>query len=209
MLYSKVYDLENLKKAYLKVEKWKKHNPVLAGELSRFDRNFKENLLKISQTLAQRDFYPPAPEIIYKIKKDGGLQAYGLFPLRERIVLLALYQVLEPYWERRFLDTSLGYRKGYSRHSVLKLFEEAKRVKRHWVLTTDIQRFFDNVDYSVMDEILKGSPFRLSKDLRSLILSFFKAPVKEAGMIEQRERGGNQPLKCFLSPSFQCLSPSS
>jgi hypothetical protein len=84
-------------------------------------------------------------------------------PFRDRVVHHALVSLLEPHFERRFVDHSYACRVGKGTHRALERAAELSR-KRRFALKGDIAKFFPSIDH----EILKGEVRRVIADERML-----------------------------------------
>jgi len=85
---------------------------------------------------------------------NGKKRPLGLPTWSDKLVQEAVRSLLEPYYERKFSDNSHGFRPGRGCHSAL------KQIARTWTGTIwfiegDIKGFFDNIDHTVLLEIIQ------------------------------------------------------
>ncbi len=86
-------------------------------------------------------------------KKSGGTRPLGLPNFSEKLVQEVLRMVLEAYYEPRFRNSSHGFRPGRGCHTALaEIHRECGGTT--WFIEGDIRGCFDNIDHSVLMEIL-------------------------------------------------------
>lgn len=91
----------------------------------------------------------PKPRDIHKAK------------VRDRLLHHALYRILYPYFDRRFIFDSYSCRIGKGTHRAVKRFQSfynkvsKNNTKTCWVLKCDIRKFFANIDHDILRDILK------------------------------------------------------
>jgi group II intron reverse transcriptase/maturase len=92
----------------------------------------------------------------YIEKQDGSgkKRPLGIPTWSDKLVQDAVRALLEPYYEQRFSDHSHGFRPRRSCHSALR---EIQRTWKGtvWFIEGDIKGCFDNIDHSVLLEILR------------------------------------------------------
>jgi RNA-directed DNA polymerase len=97
-------------------------------------------------------------------------------PFRDRIVHHALVNVLEPFFERRFIFDSYACRKGKGTHAAIKRAQYYQR--RHKLyLKTDIVKFFPNIDH----HLLRSQFHRLIRD--SAILQIIDTVIQSGSTV--------------------------
>lgn len=109
-LYEQIYDFENLYQAYLKARKNKRYR----AEVLEFSANLEENLIQIQNELIwkmyqvgrYREFY------VYEPKK----RLIMALPFKDRVVQWAMYLVLNPLFNKTFIEHSYACRVGKGTH---------------------------------------------------------------------------------------------
>ena len=99
--------------------------------------------------------------------------------------------VLEPLYEREFLDCSYGFRPGRSPHAAVQaLWEQLMRMGGCWVIDLDVRKFFDTMDHAHLRKILA----KRMRDgvITRLIGKWLKAGVMEEGNVFYPEHGTPQ-----------------
>jgi len=134
----------------------------------------------------------------YIPKKDGSKRALGLPSWSDKLVGEVIRLLLEAYYEPQFSDHSHGYRPGRGCHTALRDVAVAWHGTA-WFIEGDISRCFDELDHSVMLQIL-GEKIRDNRLLRLI------GQMLQAGYLEDWVWGATlsgAPQGGVLSP---CLS---
>jgi retron-type reverse transcriptase len=147
-LYSQIASFEALYQAWRQARRGKRYTTAAAA----FERNLDVELLTLHQELAAECWQP------------GGFRSFTVHepkrrkisaaPFRDRVVHHALINVLEPIYERTFIDDSYASRKGKGTHTALdRCTQYMRRFK--YVLQCDIQQFFPAIDHALLKAALK------------------------------------------------------
>ncbi|MCL6560441.1 MAG: reverse transcriptase/maturase family protein [Firmicutes bacterium] len=208
-LYSKVYDFENLLEAYKEARKCKRFQ----DEVLAFTRNLEENLISIQN------------ELIWKTYKVGRYREFFVYdpkkrlimalPFKDRVVQWAIYRVLNPLLERRYISDSYACRVGYGTHRAADRLQYwlrylARRYPRVYVLKLDISKYFYRVDHDVLMGILR----RIIADedmlwlLETIVRSEdtkFGIPLGDHGFECERVEGVGMPIGNLTSQMFANL----
>lgn len=152
-LYKQIYDFENLYLAYLEARKNKRYR----DEVLRFSANLEENLISIQNELIfktyrvskYREFY------VYEPKK----RLVMALPFRDRVVQWAIYRVLNPIYDKTFIEHSYACRVGMGTHRAAdRLQYWARKVSRKpdrwYYLKLDISKYFYRIDHEVLFKVV-------------------------------------------------------
>ena len=80
--------------------------------------------------------------------------------IRDRLLHHAIYRILYPYFDKKFIYDSYSCRVGKGTHKAIYRFEKfIRKVSKNntqpcWVLKCDIRKFFANIDHNVLKNIL-------------------------------------------------------
>ena len=154
-------------------------------------------LKKIQRSLRAGTFkFPPARRI--QIPKPGSLESRPLTIAspRDKIVQKAIQLVMEPLYEKEFLDCSHGFRPKRGTRTALR-YLEAKFQSCHYIIEADFSKAFDSIQHKKLMEILKEK-IDCQKTL-SLINSGLKAGYFELGELHKNLTTGT-PQGSILSP---------
>lgn len=153
-LYPQIYDFENLYQAYREARKCKRYR----DEVLTFSANLEENLIEIQN------------ELIWKTYKVGRYREFFVYdpkkrlimalPFRDRVVQWAIYRVLNPLFERRYILDSYACRVGFGAHRAVDRLQYwlrglERKHARVYVLKLDVSKYFYRVDHDVLMAILR------------------------------------------------------
>nr|QWK44348.1 hypothetical protein [Ecklonia arborea] len=146
--------------------------------------------------------YSFAPARRVGIPKAGSdeLRSLGVVSPRDKIILTAILQVLEPFYEKKFLESSHGFRPNKGCHTALK-YIKYRFGNSNWVIEGDIAKCFDTIDHDILLNILKRS-IKCYKTI-ALIKRSLRNPLEDQGMIIKPKKGTLQgsplsPLLCNI-----------
>ena len=194
-LIDKIYRLENLHEAFLRV---KKNNgaPGIDGEtVAHFKENLNANLELLHEEL-KTNLYKPQPVRRTEIPKaDGGMRPLGIPTVRDRVVQQAFVNIVEPYFDKEFHPSSYGYRKGRSQHQAVA--KAAMFMRDHGlssVVDMDLSRCFDTLDHDLIVESV-GKRISDGRVLR-LVRQFLESGIMEDGVFHETDEGSPQGGVC-------------
>ncbi|KKO19091.1 MAG: hypothetical protein L3J18_08865 [Candidatus Brocadia sp.] len=145
-LYNDIHTDQNLTAAWNAI----KSNGKVAGvdgiSVQHYQGNLFLNLKLLQRELEERTYSPQPIKRFSFTKADGSKRMLGILTVRDKIVQRALYQVIEPIFERSFEDISYGYRKNRSVTEAIEHLKGYIDQGNHWIAHGDIARFFDNID---------------------------------------------------------------
>ena len=137
-----------------------------------------------------------------RIRKPGRSESrpLGVVNPRDKIILTAVLQVLEPFYEKKFLDCSHGFRPSKGCHTALNNIRLGFG-NSSWVIEGDISKCFDEINHSILIGILKRD-IKCAKTI-ALINRSLKNPYVDQGIIVKPTKGTFQgsplsPLLCNI-----------
>ena len=153
--YNDIVSIENLLVSWQEFLRGKRKRK----DVAKFTLNFSDSLISLHT------------DLIKKIYKHGGYHAFKISDpkprdihkaeLRDRIVHHAIYRVLYPFFDKRFIFDSYSCIKGKGTHRAInRLREFGRKVSKNntrtvWVLKCDIRKFFASIDHEVLKRILR------------------------------------------------------
>jgi group II intron reverse transcriptase/maturase len=198
-LLAKVLDRNNLNRAYKRV----KENRGAAGidgmtvdELLDFLKAHGGELV-VSISLGG---YEPRPVRRVEIPKpDGGTRELGVPTVVDRVIQLAIAQVLEPIFEPEFSDGSYGFRPGRSAHQAIRASREYYDEGYTQVVDIDLAKYFDTINHDLLSYMMCEKV--KDESLLSLIRKCLKSGVMLNGVHIPTNKGSTQgsPLSPLLS----------
>jgi retron-type reverse transcriptase len=143
-----------------------------------FTRRLGPNMFRLARTL-QDGTYRPAPCKRFVIRDRAKPRMIEAPAFRDLVVQHAVYAVLTPIVERKFIATSFACRTGRGTHQAADWLQDAMRqaAPDAWLLHVDVRKFFYRIDRTV----LQARYTRWIKDARfvALIMMFAQRPEPE------------------------------
>lgn len=153
-VYKTLYSYENLYQAYLEARKGKRFR----DEVLKFSYNLEENLMEISEELKNhtykvggyREFY------VYEPKK----RLIMALPFKDRVVQWAIYQLINPVFDKTYINDSFGCRVDKGTHKAVQrlyywLKIVGKKEQKYYYLKLDISKYFYRVDHKILIDLLR------------------------------------------------------
>lgn len=199
ILFNQILSRENLNAALKRVVS----NKGAAGVDKVTYREFKEYLIlnwaDIKKKLIEETYQPAAVRRVEIPKPDGGKRDLGIPTLLDRLIQQAIGQVLTPIYEKKFSDSSYGFRPGRSAHQAVKQAREYIESGYKWVVDIDLEKFFDRVNHDILMALLSRDIS--DKAVLRLIRKYLESGVMINGVITATEVGTPQggPLSPLLA----------
>ncbi len=189
-LLARVLDRENLNRAYKRV-KAKRGAPGIDGmtvdELFPFLKAHGDELI-VSISLGT---YKPQPVKRTEIPKpDGGKRRLGIPTVVDRVIQLAIAQVLEPIFEPEFSDSSYGFRPKRNAHQAIRRAQAYYDAGYTQVVDIDLEKYFDTVNHDLLINMVREKV--KDEQLISLIRKYLKSGVLQDGVESPTEEGTPQ-----------------
>ncbi len=153
--YKDIISTENLLAAWKEFLKGKRNKK----DVREFQFNLFNNILDLHKDLEE------------KIYCHGGYDAFNISDpkprnihkasVRDRLLHHAIYRILYPYFDKKFITDSYSCRLNKGTHKAMNRFREfsykvsKNNTKQCWVLKCDIRKFFASIDQEILMNILK------------------------------------------------------
>ncbi len=127
-------------------------------DVAEFSLNFMDNILELHAELADK-LYQHGGYQSFKIN-DPKVRDIHKASVRDRLVHHAIYRILYPYFDNKFIFDSYSCRIDKGTHRAMNRFRNfALKVSKNntrtcWVLKCDIKKFFASIDHEILIEIL-------------------------------------------------------
>jgi RNA-directed DNA polymerase len=201
-LIDKVFRPTTLYAAWLTV----KANKGSAGSdrqsIKDFERNLTDNLAQLEQELAKGSYRPRPIWRVY-IDKPGSKdkRPLGIPCVRDRVVQAALRLVIEPIFEKEFVERSYGFRPERGCKDALREVERLLKAGFVHVVDADLKSYFDSIPHAK----LMGEVGKYIGDGRvlSMIETFLKQDILEGLALWTPEKG--VPQGAVISPLLSNL----
>jgi len=119
-LMDKIYAERSLKLAWQRVKKNKGAAGIDRISIERFEGQAERYLQELHQQLKAGRYLPQAVKRVNIPKASGGVRSLGIPTVKDRVVQMAIKQVIEPIFEHTFSHNSHGFRPGRSCKDALK-----------------------------------------------------------------------------------------
>jgi len=183
-----------------------KANKASAGSdrqsIKDFERNLTGNLDRLQQEL-QDGSYRPRPNRRVYIDKPGSKdkRPLGIPCVRDRVVQAALRLVIEPIFEKEFVERNYGFRPERGCKDALREVERLLKAGFVHVVDADLKAYFDSIPHiKLMDEVRK---YIADGRVLALIEAFLKQDVLEGLAQWTPEKGA--PQGAVISPLLSNL----
>ena len=190
---------DNLNKAYLKVKSNKGAGGIDGMQVDELLPFLRENQAELIQKIRSGKYKPnPVRRVEIPKEEKGKVRKLGIPTVVDRVIQQAIAQELTPIFEEQFSENSFGFRPSRGQHDALKACQRNVEEGYVYVISMDLEKFFDTVNHSKLIEVLS----RTIKDGRviSLIHKYLNAGVASKGFFEKTEEGVPQggPLSPLL-----------
>ncbi|MBI2035177.1 MAG: group II intron reverse transcriptase domain-containing protein [Candidatus Liptonbacteria bacterium] len=154
--FEDIISVENLLEAWREFLRGKRGK----RDVQEFSLSLMDNILELHAELLNHTY------------KHGGYQAFNISDpkprsihkatVRDRLLHHAIYRILYPFFDNKFIADSYSCRKNKGTHKALNRFRDfgykvsKNKMKTCWVLKCDIRKFFANIDHQILLDILKN-----------------------------------------------------
>jgi len=120
-----------------------------------YERHLESNLADLEGRLKRKAYRARLVRRTYIPKGNGKVRPLGIPVLEDKLLQMAVTQILLAIYEMDFLPCSYGYRPGVSAHDAIKaLSNELQFGGHHFVVEADIKGFFDNIQWEWLERML-------------------------------------------------------
>ncbi len=122
--------------------------------INKFSHNQRDRLGRLQNELLS-ETYSPRPYIVFtKQKKNGNLRELVIASLRDKVVSRAVADYLVFNYDRLLQPQSYAYRPRKGAFQAVMIAEKTCKKEVTHALRVDIQDFFNDIDFSILSEIL-------------------------------------------------------
>ena len=177
-LIDKVWKMENLQSAVRKVAKGKSEKKADGRRCRRYAEASCRRLPILQEKLKSGEYRPEPVERVW-IPKLGSkeMRPLGVPKVEDRVVEMALRNVIEPIFENEFAEHSYGFRPNRGAKDALRRVVGLLEQGQCWVVDADIKGYFDNIP---QDQLLEAVSEHISDgQVLELIEQMLKKGVME------------------------------
>jgi RNA-directed DNA polymerase len=179
-LMDKVWKMANLKRAVEKVAEGKSRQKADGRKCRCYAEQSGQRLPPL-QAKIQSGQYQPKPVRRVWIPKLGSkeLRPLGVPEVENRVVEMALRNVIEPIFEHDFAEHSYGFRPGRGAKDALRRVDQLLKQGKVWVVDADLKGYFDSIP---QDKLLAAVAERIADGaVLELIQRMLQQGVMESG----------------------------
>ena len=161
--------------------------------VNNYASNLDNNIAELLTRMKSKDYHPKPVKRVY-IPKAGNKdekRPLGIPATEDKMVQIAIKNILEPIFESLFSDSSHGFRPNKSCHTAIKALDNALMIAPiSYVVEVDIKQFFSSISHYWLQRCLEE---RISDpNMLWLIRQFLKAGIMENGIYRNNELGTQQ-----------------
>jgi RNA-directed DNA polymerase len=201
-LIDKVYRPQVLLKAWDQVKGKGRAVGSDHQSLEQFEEQLESNLAKLEEEVRTGSYRPRPIRRVYIDKPDSkAKRPLGIPTVRDKVVQSALKMVIEPIFEREFIDTSFGFRPGRGCKDALRSVERLLKAGYTWVVDADLKSYFETIGH---DRLMAELRQRIADSrVLDLIEGFLKQQILEDMRLWTPEAGS--PQGAVISPLLSNL----
>ena len=119
--------------------------------IQEFDEQIGDHIKNLQCNLQNHEWNPEPYLQIHVPKNENERRKLGLLCIKDKIVQQAIKQLVEPRFEKVFINNSYGYRPNKGHTRAIKFAHACcKHSKYPIVLRLDIDNYFDNIDHAIL-----------------------------------------------------------
>lgn len=153
-LFDQIYQFENILSAAYSCRKGK---ATVAACLKYFDR-LEENVIQLQNELIWQTYRPDRYRHFYVFEPKRRKISAPSF--RDRVLQRAVYNIIEPIIDRRYIDDSYACRTGKGAHAGANRAQQfIKQVEQQhgqaYALKADVSKYFSNINHATLKKLLR------------------------------------------------------
>jgi RNA-directed DNA polymerase len=191
-----VVDLDLLRECYRQVD-GKKAVGTDGVNKQEYGRRLEDNLQDLLGRIRTNAYKPQASRLVEIPKEDGSTRPLAIACFEDKLVQMAVSQILSKIYEPLFLECSYGYREGVNSHEALRaLMKYSNQNPRGATVEIDLRKYFNSIPHEQLQGILREKI--ADKKFLKLVEKLIRAPILVNGKAELNRLGC--PQGSIISP---------
>ena len=189
-LLERILNPDNLNMAYKRVKKNKGSHGVDGMTVKELLPYLTEHGAELRESILTGKYKPQPVRRVEIPKPDGGIRLLGIPTVVDRVIQQATAQILTPIYEKKFSNSSYGFRPGRSAQQAIEQSRKYINEGNTWTVDIDLAKYFDTVNHDKLIRLISNDV----KDGRviSLIRKFLVSGVMINGVVIETEEGTPQ-----------------
>jgi CRISPR-associated protein Cas1 len=158
-LFDRICTIGTLRQAWKEIQRKGAQGGIDGVSVAEFGRDAEEHLQDLAKALHSGRYSPEPAERIHTPKFNAAreFRPLSLPTVKDKIAQQAVRMVIEPLFERRFLDCNYAYRANKGpRKAVARVTHYITNEKRNWAIFGDLDNFFDSLSHErLLQEVQK------------------------------------------------------
>jgi len=152
-LYSKIYDMENIKLAHKNARRGKAHY----SEVKIVEADPEKYFNGIYRILKDKTFKNSEYKMFIKVDKGKKREIFKLPYFPDRIIHHCIMNILEPIWMKTLITDTYSSLKNRGIHKGVKRVKRAlkDRENTQYCLKMDVKKFYPSIDHTVLKQIIR------------------------------------------------------
>ena len=199
-LLEQICDYTNLYKAFKSVKRNKGAPGIDGITIEEFKTNLSQELKQIRHEVLTWTYKPTPVKRVEIPKPNGkGVRLLGIPTIKDRVLHMAIKQILEPILDPDFSPNSYGFRPGRNQRQAVEAARDIIIQGKEYVVDIDLSKFFDRINHDRLIHRL-GTKIQDKRVLR-LIGMILRSGVMSKGIVTTSKEGSVQgsPLSPLLS----------
>ncbi len=195
-LIDKVYRPSTLQAAWEQVKANRGAAGIDRQSIEGFAANAERYLNELAKGLEEGQYQPQAVRRVEIPKAGGKTRPLGIPTVKDRIVQTAVKRVIEPIFEKEFLQTSYGFRPGRGCKDALREVDKHLREGYIHAVDADLKGYFDSIPHPLLKERIEE---RISDGrLLELLAGWLRQDIVKG--LERWTPTGGTPQGAVISP---------
>jgi hypothetical protein len=152
-LYSKIYDLENIKLAHKNARKGKLHY----SEVKMVEVNPEKYFMKIHNMLKNKTFHNSKYEVFMKSDRGKEREIFKLPYFPDRIIHHCIMNIIESIWMKTLIADTYSSLKNRGIHKGVKRIKLALKDRENtkYCLKMDVRKFYPSINHDILKQVIR------------------------------------------------------